>query len=847
MNTRPVPLASARSGRSFSFLFLALALGTLSACSDGEPKPRPVLANPGMARLEVLGTHAEPGEELRFRCAADDPQGDLLTYQFDWGDDGDVTPAPEAVPSGTAVELAHVFLREGAFQARCRAVDAEGNEGPWSIGASYSIQAPQPGEGRTEVNVEVLGQGKVSSAPTRLSCPENCRGWFDSDAEVTLTATPEVGWRFVGWWGAFCEGRGSASYTFTLTTPMRCVARFAPETELSADAWQRTGARLPASPVWSPDGTRLAALDSSLSVGSRLRIWDAASGKLVRAIRTSSDVFNVVAWSPRGDVVAVGRTGGGIALLDPTTGRTVREWKGHSGSVRALAWSPDGRRLASGDNRDALVRLWNADTGEPAGASLSTAHMPQRLTWSPDGSRLAVESGIRHSSTQWWVEIHHLALARPEQLLTEVASFVWSPDGTRYAVGDEHEVRVYVTATHALQATWSGTSGTAHALDWSPDGRWLGVGDMVGPLVVLEAESGVEVARATVEIPGQEPRRYEALRFHPSLPAFVAVEPFPGAVDIFTVDAAAHTVSRREMLPHFSRVDAVAWSPAGDRLASAGDEGLVRLWDGQGMAVLALSGHGGKALRTLGWDGGCARLASGGVDGKACIWRAEDGALLRFIQHGTGYERQPIEVHRVALSPDGRRLATLSGVNPASALTATVRVWDVDSGAEVFRFPERSRSVRALTWTPDGRYVLAVSSDISWELWDSQTGEVRLVDPGVEFTTQAAALSPDGTRLAIAREPAGLSIHDLLTGEQRAVAHEGFEPYALAWSPDGRHIAGGGVGGLVFTWEVGAGLASTVVGFHECNVSAVSWRPDGRALTTGGTDAAVGTWRFGAR
>nr|WP_225937251.1 WD40 repeat domain-containing protein [Myxococcus sp. RHSTA-1-4] len=565
----------------------------------------------------------------------------------------------------------------------------------------------------------------------------------------------------------------------------------------------------------------------------------------MRVISAWPHLFHSVAWSPRGDVVAVGRSGGGIALLDPSTGRTLREWKAHTGNVRVLEWSPDGQRLASADDLESSVRLWNAGTGASTGTFLSTVSKPRRLAWSPDGSRISVGVGIPLSSSQWWVELHDVSLARRDALLTEVAGFAWSPDGKRYVVGGTREVRVYATATHQLQATWSGSWGTAWVLDWSPDGRWLGVGDMAGSLAVLEADTGAVVGQARQEDPsGLGARRYHALRFHPSRPALAAVQALPAAVDVLTVDAVTRGLLLRELLPHDYEVDAVAWNPSGDRLASGGREGLIRLWDRQGSPVRTLAGHGGKAIRALAWDGGGTRLASGGVDGQACVWRVEDGTLVRApIQLATGQEPLPIEVRGVALSPDGRRLATLSGFNPASSTTSTVRVWDVDSGGEVFRFPERNRAVRALTWTPDGRYVVAVGSDSRWELWDSQTGELRIVESGVDAQPLTAALSPDGTRLAIGHRP-GLSVHELLTGKVLEETRGGLDPYTLTWSPDGRLIAGGGVGGLVFTWAVNAGLALAVVGFHDGDVNAVSWRADGQSLTTGGSDAALSTWRL---
>ena len=857
MNPRPVSQPSARSGRFRLLLVLSLVVGVLPACSGDVPDDPPPRPTPGVARLEVEGGSAEPGEELLFRCIADDARGGPLTYAFDFGDGEGVTHYADPVPNGTPFELAHVFSKEGRFEARCRALDAEEREGPWSERVGYTIHRPGEGSGRLEVQVDVFGRGKVTTTPARLDCPGTCRVWFDAGTEITLTPVPESGWRFVGWWGKGCGARDrEGPRTFTLDSREFCLARFAPETEASAE-WQRTGVRLPRSPVWSPDGTRLAAFDSPLAEVNRLLVWDAETGRLVKEFSAGlwARNFTAVAWSPLGDRVALGRAEGSILLLDTTTWAPVLEWKAQTRKVGALAWSPDGLRLASADDTQGTVSLWNARTGTSGGSALSAAHKVRRLAWSPDGARIAVEAGPALMGTEYqpWVELHGVASGRLEELHTNAASFAWSPDGTRYAVGGLREVRIHASATHALANTWAATGNTVELLDWSRDGRWLGAGGRLGALVVLAADTGAVVADASSEAPpGPGERPYDTLRFHPSKPAFAVVKELPGAIDVFTFDAVAHTVSTRELLPHRYAVHAVAWSPSGERLASAGDEGLVRLWDRQGAALRTLSAHAGKAVRALAWDATGTRLASGGADGQVRVWNAEDGTLVRApLAHVNGPPEKPVpvEVHRVAFSPDGRLLASVSESRPDYSGNGMVRVWDLGSGAELFRFPARSRSVQALVWMGAGRYLLAATSDMTWELWDSQTGALRRVGFGLEVQTLAVALSPDETRLALGSQD-GLLVKDVQTGallqsvQMSEVAFGDLVPHALAWSPDGRRLAGGGVGGLVFVWDTQANLASTVAGFHDGDVNTVSWRSDGRSLTTGGSDSGLSTWRF---
>ena len=272
-----------------------------------------------------------------------------------------------------------------------------------------------------------------------------------------------------------------------------------------------------------------------------------------------------------------------------------------------------------------------------------------------------------------------------------------------------------------------------------------------------------------------------------------------------------------------SPITALAWSARG-RLASATFGGTLRLWDDRGEVLAVLPDHI-NAVFALAWSPDGATLASAGLDRRILRW-GDDGALRQTT-------RTDSQIWALAWGPD----------NLASGDTApAVAWWDAD-GALVATGAGFADDVRLLAWSPDGATLAAGSSDGTIKLWDGAGGlQTTLSEHGEGLS--GLAWSHDGRRLASAALDDTVLIRDLDAARpgrppRGSPAADGA---ALAWHPAGALLAAGSFSGLVRLYAPDGRLVRVLEG-HAAECVAVSWSPDGRWLASASLDGTVRIWR----
>ena len=258
-------------------------------------------------------------------------------------------------------------------------------------------------------------------------------------------------------------------------------------------------------------------------------------------------------------------------------------------------------------------------------------------------------------------------------------------------------------------------------------------------------------------------------------------------------------------LHHDGGATAVAFG-AGNRLLTAGYDGLVRAWD---------------------WRQ--ARQTSRFAGANGTVWGLD-------------------------VSPDGKRAA-------AAGEDGVIRIWRLDTGAPPILMKGHSRNVWEVHFSPDGTKLVSGSFDETGKVWDAKTGKPLRTLLGHDQAIVGLDISGDGRTIVTGGDDSTIRLWRAADGVQLKRVEAGNHVYSMQLSGDGRWLVTGGRarGALGTFWHdmTGSGGRARPVKLwrmsdmalvgtlpHPDDVQYVAFSPDGRWLVTSGEDHKARLWRL---
>ena len=570
--------------------------------------------------------------------------------------------------------------------------------------------------------------------------------------------------------------------------------------------------------------------------------------------RFTSDFGRVraIAFSPDDQLLAIGTDDGIIRLWRLADGQLVNILADQQAGVSSVEFSPDGRRLISSNGGDSTIRLWDVVSSERLLALGGHQKGNEIVTFNPDGS--VVASGGQDGTIRLWDARTGKLLQALKKHTDWVTSLAFHPSGELLVSGGLNEPCYYLWQCQIQRAApsepvewhchFAGTLPTHNtacaAAAFNPDGTLLATSDKNTTVTLWD------VAQRKIVGMLREPQahaRFEG-RFNMRFIAFS-----PDGTLLATGGKDTHIslwdVASGQILNVLQRHEKQIWDIAisgdGKMLASGGTEGLVYLWDlhdpRKAQVVRSLHGHI-RPIRTLKVHPQGNLFATSEKGGAIRVWQlASDRGEMRSVKVLTGHTDT---VDDLAFSTDGSWLGSGSHDN-------TTRLWDVESGACITVIPTGFMGGSHITFAPDGKMMAYAYSDKIYLVPNARARVFSspLMLTGHTHNIRAICFSPDGKYLASCAIDNTVRLWDVATGTCLHIFDQDvFDFWSLMFSPNGTLLAGGGRTGI-HIWDLGRddrGRIHFSAMAEIINIRAVAFSPIGQYLVSGGSDRMVRIW-----
>lgn len=411
---------------------------------------------------------------------------------------------------------------------------------------------------------------------------------------------------------------------------------------------------------------------------------------------------------------------------------------------------------------DRRIVLYSTDTWAVRG-TVGPVRREPRFAIAPDGTELvAGDDSVWRFDTRSGTETGHL-----EQVIAGSLDLVWSPDGN-------------VVAATAVPFD---NSPAAIGFTWSRDGRFLrslpGMVRLAADLVLAPGDTiAYSISDDNIVLRWRlGPARVaaEPMLRHRTRALSLAISPDgrmlavgggdfgqTATLDVWDLITGGKVAELDEQ--RFP-IRSLAFTPSGDKLIAASEDGTTRVWDAHSWSqLLSVAAVAPLPLRSISISPDGTRLATGGYDQTARIWDLVTGVLQLAIPpppHVSG-------ISSLAFDPTGAWLVigrtTSNQIEVRSAVTGDLRAL------------VKTDNPNVVAWSPDGA-VLAVASGSGWiSLFDPLTGGLLRRAQRHELEAQRVSFTRDGLRMLSVGNDATLRMADVRTGQWLAAVYAGAVP-----------------------------------------------------------------------
>lgn len=615
------------------------------------------------------------------------------------------------------------------------------------------------------------------------------------------------------------------------------------------------------SAVFSPDGKKII----TRSFDKTARIWDAQSGKELKKFEGHAGDLHSATFTPDGKKIITSSQDHTVRIWDAASEKELHKLEGLTGFVGSTFVSPDGKKVAT-ICPDKLVRIWDVNSGREL--IKITGHINNSVAsaaFSPDGKRIATTgNNVGDLTVMIWDaesggEVQKIEVGRDMGIRVGYISFVtFSPDGKKIVVAVENDVRIWNVYSGRVLHKLGEYSGQVVTAVFSPDGKKIVTAARknqnvmsYGNARIWDVDSGRELEKLDAK------NGVISVAFSPD-GRNIATTNMTDTVQIWNADSGEElkNFGRHTLGGHTNTVWSAVFSQDGARLATASADHTAKIWTTSDIEEFPnagrldlmppenapdtdpykeLKGHT-QGILSIAFSPNGKRVVTASRDSTARIWDAQSGQELYKMEGHVN------SIRSSSFSPDGKTVATAGD-------DGIVRIWDADSGEELKKLEGHTSVIWSVAFSPDGKIIATASTDRSVRIWDAESGEeLRKLD-GHAGMVCSATFSPNGenivtasgTRFDISPTDNTVRIWDTASGreKQRFDGHTSFVRSAV-FSPDGEKIASASDDKTARIWNVKSGKEIIRLrGSDAYEILSIAFSPDGKKIVTAGRDVEI--------
>lgn len=322
------------------------------------------------------------------------------------------------------------------------------------------------------------------------------------------------------------------------------------------------------------------------------------------------------------------------------------------------------------------------------------------------------------------------------------------------------------------------------------------------------------------------------------------------------------------LIGHQDKVNAVIFSPDGKQIASASNDGTIKLWKANGTLTRTLVGHS-RSIKSLAFSPDGQYLVSGSHGRTLQFWNVKEGAIAKNVK------AHAEEIETISFSPNGSFIASGSFDN-------TVKLWQKDGtqiltpnplknsgaiysldihrsndmiaaggqkgaialwnrqGIKIREWSAHALQINSLKFSRDGKLLASSSSDGSIKVWNLQGKLIKVLN-GRVTRVNSISFSPDDLTLVSSSHDGTIKLWRLADGFNLDTweGHKG-PVYGTSFSPNGETIASASYDGIVKLWRYNP-WRKELKG-HSSEVNNANFSPDNRLLVSTSQDGTIKLW-----